>query len=800
MKVTYNWLKEMVDLEAGPEELAERLTMAGAEVESVEKIEAGLPGVLVGKVVARERDAGRPRIHWCRVSAGTTEHTVACGAPNVVVGMKSALALPGTVLPGGRKIEPRKIGGRVSEGMLCSEQELGLGDDAAGIVDLPAAARSGDPVAAALALPDYVIEVNVTPNRPDLLSVRGVAREAAVVFNTAFNPPASEPFREGGPIGNEAAVEVKDFTRCPNYTARLIREVKVAPSPFTIRRRLALCGIRPINNIVDATNYVLLETGQPLHAFDFRLLRGGKIIVRRARKGEKIVTIDGVERVLSPEVLVIADQSRPVAAAGIMGGIETEVSDATREVLLESAFFNPVTVRRSARELGLFTEASRRFERTVDPAAVPESLHRAAGIIAGLSAGIPAAGWIDEKKRRFRPVTIRVNCRRLSEFLGMEVEPDRCRKLLSPLGVEFSGGRGASLSFRAPSWRPDLTREADLAEEIARLHGYQNFAPSTPRVKISPRPLPRRHRRDARFREIAAASGLDEAVNYSFMNRWDLEGLGLEAGDPLLRLVEIANPPNRENGWLRTTLLTGLLRAVHHNLNQSADRMDIFELGRVYLSAGDASPPDEESRLALALCPGREPEGWRPSPQPDFFSLKGLLEEFFSRLGVSGAEFRPARHPLFKAGRTAEIIVDGRRRGWAGEASEAARTKFDISRPVFIAEIAVDGLADPDRSPTAYRPLPQYPAVGRDIAVIVDESTPYARVARAIEKLKPPLVEDWALFDIYRGRPLEAGKKSLAFKLRYRSESATLVDKKVTEIHEAFKEALAAELGCRFRE
>jgi len=800
MKVTYRWLQEMVNLEVGPEELAERLTMAGAEVEAVVKVDAKMPGVVVGKVTDLWKDEKRSSVHWCRVAVGGSELTIACGAPNVSVGIKSPVALPGAVLPGGRKIEPRSLGNLVSEGMLCSEWELGLGEDTAGIMILPASSRVGEPVSQALELDDCVIEINVTPNRPDLLSVRGVAREIAALTGAAFRSPSWEMPSEGAPIGEFVSVRVKDYALCPNYTARLIRGIKVVSSPFHLRRRLFVCGFRSVNNVVDATNYVMLESGQPLHAFDFRLLEGGGIIVRPAREGETIVTIDGVERGLSSRVLVIADSAKPVAVAGVMGGMNSEVSAATVEVLLESAFFNPVTVRRSARELGLSTEASRRFERTVDRAVVPEALHCSSALIVASAGGSVAGGWIDKKRKQFRTPVVRLNCSRVSRFLGVELDPAVCVRILSALGLEHLGGKSSTLRFKVPSWRPDLTREADLAEEIARLYGYEKIPTTAPRGEIAPLPPPGEYRLAVRIREILCASGLDEVITYSFMNQLDLEGLELDENDPWRRMVQIANPLSKEEGWLRTTLLPGLLRVVKHNLNRNVDQVEAFEVGRVFLSCGGSSPPAEEGRLALVLCPGREQNGLFERPRPNFFSLKGILEELLLCLGLNGIAFSPETHPFFQPGRSTRVRAGGDWLGWAGEATESVRESFDVARPVFLAEIALDRFPVPGEVPVRFRPLPLYPAVGRDVAIIVDETVAYDDITRAMEELRPPLLEDWRLFDIYRGHPLARGEKSLAFKLIYRSASGTLLDKKVSEVHQAFKEALARRLSCRFRE
>ncbi len=798
MKVSYNWLKEFVELELGPEELAERLTLSGAEVERVEKIVPPFSGVVVGRVAAVEADPEKPGWKWCRVEAGGAPLTVLCGAPNVSVGMLTAAALPGAVLPAG-EVAARKMGKRLSEAVLCSERELGLSEDASGVIELPADLAPGRSLAEALGLADAVLEIDVTPNRPDLLSIQGVARDVAALTGKGLLRPPPLRIPTGEPIGDGAEVTIKDYQLCPRYCARLIRGVKIAPSSFPIRRRLELGGVKAVNNVVDATNYLLLELGHPLHAFDHRRLAGGEVIVRAARPGESIVTIDGTQRELPASTLVIADREKPVAVAGVMGGLNSEIEAETVDVLLESAVFNPVSIRRTSRVLGMSSEASRRFERGTDPEAAPLALERATGLIIELAGGAAAGGAIDRRQTDFLRRKVEIRPGRAEQLLGYPVPPELVVDTLSRLGLERKGRGNDAIPFIIPPWRPDLTREVDLVEEIARLAGYDRIPASLPEAEITYPEPPVEQTVPERVRRILMGLGLDEVVTYSFMDPKFLDRLGVEEDSPRRRAVRIANPVNKEQGLLRTTLIPGLLAVASGNFSRKVTPVNIFEWGTVFLS-GDSGSGDEKPLISLLLTgPTIKPDWRRPEPVIDFFTLKGFLELLAGRLGVGELVFSPADDPVFQPGQCAHIEAGKSFLGVAGKLSRRVLEACSIPGPAFLAELEARPFLTAAGKIAAFVQLDQYPAIRRDMALVVDESVSFRQVKAAIEKARPELLENFELFDLYRGSQIPEGKKSFALRLNYRSQCDTLLETTVNKVHQKLLNSLETGLNCSFR-
>ncbi len=798
MKVSYNWLREFVEFELDPEELAERLTLSGAEVERVEEISPAFSGVVVGRVASIEPDPEKPSWSWCRVEIGGREPNVLCAAPNLSVGLLTAVALPGAVLPGG-KVEVRKLGERISEAVLCSEKELELGDDEGGVIELLPPLTIGQPIDQALPITDAILDIDVTANRPDLLSIRGVARDVAALIGKPLLVPAEIRLPEGPPIGEEASVTIEDYSLCPRYCARLIRGVRIAPSPFSIRRRLGLAGIKPVNNVVDATNYLLLELGHPLHAFDHTVLQGGEVIVRTSREGEKIVTIDGTERVLSPGMLVIADRERPVAVAGVMGGLYSEIKEGTVNVLLESAFFNPVSIRRTSRALGMSSEASRRFERGADPEIPPYALDRAAGLIVELAGGQVARGVIDRKTKDYSPRAVTIRPERAARLLGYPLSPDLINSTLSRLGLVSRKREGVSRQFTIPSWRPDLTREVDLVEEIARLNGFERVPSQLPRVEMISRKDPAERTVPRAARDILLGLGLDEVITYSFLDPRSLDRLGLKEENPLRRAGRITNPVNKEQCLLRTTLVPGLLEVLSSNYNRKIMPINIFEWGAVFFR--DQSDKLQERPLLSLLIsgPAVKPDWRRSEPVIDFFSLKGILELLGRRLKLDRLIFSPREDPVFQSGQCAQIASAGKPFGVAGKVSDRVLEAYSISTPIFLAELEGGFILSAAGRDTPFRPLDHYPSIRRDLALVVEESLSYRKVSEAIERHRPDLLEDYEIFDLYRGSQVPEGNKSFAFRLNYRSRYDTLCESTVNKIHQELQDALKKELGCNFR-
>ncbi|MEA1928146.1 MAG: phenylalanine--tRNA ligase subunit beta [Candidatus Auribacterota bacterium] len=801
MKVLYNWLKEFVPIDLGPDELAQRLTLSGAEVERVEKIVPGFSGVVVGRIISVESDPENPSWSWCGVDIGGKELTALCAAPNARVDILTATALPGGTLPGSdRKVETRKMGNRVSEAILCSEAELGIGEDGAGIMELSDRVLPGQPLPEELNPRDAVLEIDVTPNRPDLLSHRGVARDIAALSARPLREERVPLVAGGLPIGEDAAVKILDYDLCPRYCARLIRGVKVGKSPLWLRRRLQLCGINSVNNVVDATNYMLLELGHPLHAFDFNKLAGGEIIVRRARAGETLVTIDGDERELDPSMLVIADQERPVAVAGVMGGLDTEISDDTSAVLLESAYFAPESIRSASRALGMSSDASRRFERGADPLVVSRALDRTVALIIDLAGGEAAEGMIDEMEEPFQRTVVTLRPSRADWLLGYHLETEEMIAILTRLGLELNMEEEDRLTFTVPSWRPDLTREVDLIEEVARITGFDKIPAVIPVGRINYHKRGNEETVRSRIRDLCCGLGIDEVITYSFMSARVFSRLRIPEEHILHQACEITNPVNKEQGLLRTSLLPGLLDVLEQNVNQKAARIDIFEIGQAFTSREEPDPPREEELFTLALFQKPAQTDWsREEPALNFYSLKGILEIIGRRMNLGRLTLIPAEHPLLQPGQSARIMAGNKELGFAGTLAENIREVYSFPAQVFLAELKLEPFMAAGGMTPFFRELGQYPAVRRDMALVVDESVPYAEVDIALEKNRPELLEEYHLFDLYRGDQIPEGKKSFAFSLKYRSSDDTLCDTTVNNIHQILQKSLISVLGCTFR-
>ena len=626
MRVSLEWLREYVDVTGSPEDLARRLTMAGLEVEALHRLGEGIHGVVVAEVLDVRQHPHADRLSVCRVHDGQEVLEIVCGAPNVRPGMKAPLARVGAKLPDGRVIRKAKIRGVESRGMLCSEQELNLAQTSDGIYALPDDLPVGVDLRQALALEDWILEIGVTPNRPDCLSLVGVAREVAAITGAGWRLPPVAPQEAQEPVSQWASVEIREPELCWRYAARVLLDVRVAPSPRWLARRLEAAGLRPINNVVDVTNYVLLELGHPLHAFDCDRLAGRRIVVQRAKGGERFTTLDGVARTLPEDALLICDARGPVAVAGVMGGQDSGVTEATRTVLLESAYFLPASVRRTSKRLGLTTEASYRFERGTDPQGLILALDRAARLIAELSGARVARGRLDVYPRPWTPRRIRLRPARVRRVLGIPLSAQEIRERLQRLGLTVTQGGEESLEVAIPSHRVDLDQEADLIEEVARLGGYDQIPTPLPSGSLMsealepPAPWPA-------VRRALLGQGWNEVISYSFMDLGDLDRLRIPQDHPLRRTVVLRNPLSTEQAHLRTTLLPGLLRALRWNQHRGVTRGKLFEWGRIFLPQPGEKLPREPMRIGGVWWGTREPQGWhRPAAEADFFDVKGAVE------------------------------------------------------------------------------------------------------------------------------------------------------------------------------
>jgi phenylalanyl-tRNA synthetase beta chain len=799
MRLSLNWLSDFVDVTAPAPELAERLTMAGLEVEAVEEMVPDFSGVVVARAVKVEPHPQADLLTLAEVDAGGGRiYRVVCGAPNLQPGRLYPFAPPGGVLSQGRKLKPAKIRGVVSEGMLLAEDELGFSADHTGLMDIPQDLQLGQDLAEALGLADTVLEVAVTPNRPDCLSVLGLAREVAALLNQPLRHPEVIVAEVEEPAAPLARVIILDPVGCPRYAARLLLDLAVAPSPFWMRRRLQVAGIRAINNLVDVTNYVLLEYGQPLHGFDFRKLQGGEIKVRRPQKTEKsFVTLDGQERPLDPQTLLICDRDHPVALAGIMGGLESEITPDTRQVLIESAYFHPPVIRRTAKRLGLSTESSYRFERGVDPEGVIHALERAAQLMAALGGGRVLAGRIDEYPAPIYHPRLTLRVSRANQILRAALDQNEIAGLLKRLHLPAVVEDTDTLAVQIPSFRGDLEREIDLIEEVARLWGFENIPVTLPQGEVAtPRPAFEVRLRE-QTRQLLLGLGFSEAINYSFQSERSKGILGgEEAAAPALPL---ANPLSEEQAVMRVSLLPGLLDTLRRNIYHQVRQLRLFELSKTFRPQPGAELPREEQWLAGLMYGDRAEASWNAPEGPlDFFDLKGVVEALLEGLLINEVTFVDKDLPAYlRAG--ARVYSRGRELGVLGELSPEVSETLDVEGAIWVFNLDFQALAQAALPTPLFSPLPRYPAVYRDIALVVDVAVPAGRVEQALYEHGQPWLVEAKLFDVYTGDPIPLGRRSLAFRLIYRDPERTLTDEAVNKRHEAMIQALAQELGAELR-
>ncbi len=818
MKVALNWLKDFVAIEADTAELSRRLSVAGLEVESIERVAPAFRGVVVGKVLKVERHPNAERLSLCEVDAGAGDRlSVVCGAPNVVAGMIAPFARVGARLGGGKIDAPGASGGGLdavapleaavirgvrSEGMLCSERELGFSEDHTGILSLEAGAPLGADLASYLGIEDTVLDIAITPNRGDCLSILGVAREIAALFGLKLKLPNLNPSRlkPGKSKGADPspAVELIAPDLCPRYAALAMDGIRIGISPLRIRRRLALCGMRPLNNVVDVTNYVMLELGQPLHAFDFAKL-GNKIVVRRAGDDREFVTLDQSTRRLEPGDLVIADEHKPVAVAGIMGGLNSEVSDTTSAIVLESAYFDPITIARTARRMGLRSEASYRFERGVDRAGQVAALVRAAQLIRITADGRESAAVVDVEPNAAPRHEIELDLARLSALLGAEFNAAEARRRLQSLGMTVRASGRKKFTVIAPSFRPDVKEPADLAEEIARFNGLEEVPAVLP-----PRPATvaiedQRRAFIRTSRELMLGAGLTEAKTLAFAAPQDNRTYpGLVAAPALV----VTNPLSAELSEMRQSLIPGLLAALRFNLNRQAEAFHAFEIAKVFYGGGSGAL--EGNRIA-GLSYGRWLFGGIGNPGVDagFFTMKGLLETYFEAVGLANqvefARADSAAVPYLHPGKAAAIKIGEQLLGYVGELHprEAMALQIDARCALFELDFAYLLAYRPPR--IAVAAPPRFPAVRRDVALVLDRDVPAKSALDAIARIDAPLLESVELFDAYEGGSVAAGKKSLAVACRYRAKDRTLTDDEVNRAHARVVDLTLASLGAELR-
>jgi phenylalanyl-tRNA synthetase beta chain len=770
MRAPLSWIRDFTPAEAPVDQLVAALNQLGLEVEAVEEPGRDVRGVVAARVLEVAAHPDADRLTLVDVDYGSGQTRVVCGARNVGAGDVVPLAPAGAQIPGMR-LERRKIRGVESDGMLCSPRELGLGDDHEGILHLEDAVAPGADVREALGLDDVVFDLDLTPNRPDAMCIVGVARELAAHFGWPFDLPAARA--PTAPAVTSAITVVIDAPdRCPRYLGRAAR-VTMGPSPAWMAQRLVKAGMRPISNVVDVTNYVLLERNQPLHAFDLAHLADRGIVVRRARAGERITTLDDVERALTDDDLLICDAQRvPQAIAGIMGGGTSEVSDATTEILLEAAYFQPMGIARSSKRLKLRSESSARFERGIDPNGVAEHAERAMELLADVAGAQVSPEVADEYPGPIERRRIRVRTSRVNGILGTALSDTEIVDSLRPLGIDLEGA-GDEITVRPPTFRPDLEREIDLVEEVARRIGFDAIGRTVarPDVQVGGLSPAQRDRRTAA--DVLVGAGLSETVTLPLVSPADLE----LAGAPVDRLVEAANPLRAEESVLRTRVLPGLLRAVGRNHARGLPDVALFEIGRVFLApAKGALLPDEQYHVAVAIAGTARRRPVEEDRPVDGHDTVDVLEQLFDGLEIADARVEPADYAGFRPGRGAAVVVDGVQVGAVGEVDAPVVAGLELVAPVVALELDLDRLLASERRDRTFRALSPYPPSNIDLAFVVGEDVPAGDVATTLRRAGAELLEEVRLFDVFRAEALGAGSKSLAYALRFRAPDRTLTD------------------------
>ncbi len=791
MIVSYNWLKEYVRIPWPAQKLAEKLTASSFPVDRVENTGEKWQNILVGQIQQIEKHPQISSLLICDVAAGKETVRLVCGAANIKVGDKVPLALPGTVLPDGKRIEKAPIHGVDSTGMLCSEAELELGTDTTGIMVLNPKAKVGQSLTQALDLEDWLLELDVTPNRPDCLSIYGVAREISALYGQPLKKVDFKLRESKEPAVKYAQVSIEKPTDCPRYLAKVIRNVKIGPSPAWLARRLYSVGQRPINNVVDVTNFVMLELGQPLHAFDYDRLAHKKILVRRAKEGEEFVTLDGVKRKLSSEVLLITDAGNPVALAGIMGGQESEVSDSTANILLESAYFSPPRIRQGRKSLGLATEASARFEKGADPNIIDFAASRAAALMAEIAGGEVLKGAVDRYPKKISPKNIVLKPERANQLLDTRLSPGQMSRILKSLKFSVQGKK--SLRVTVPTFRPDITQEADLIEEIARIYGYDNIPTAVQNVGVLEVFESEQEKVFSDIKNKLVGWGFQEIITDSLVDPQILEYFGDSSA-----AISILNPITNDHSVLRTNLAVSMLPVILTNQNRKHPDLKLFEIGKVYWKQN--GQPKEDYRLCVAITGNRFSRNWETKTEEvDIFDLTGVVHTLSQSLGIKELALSDK---VSKKYLTLPWISVKARGGLIAEMGLVKRQildKFDIKNKVYLAEIDLNNLASAIGKDIYFKSLPKYPPVERDIAILVDKSLMSEQIVAKIKDWAGGLAEEVGIFDVYSGKQVPADKKSLAFYIRYRSAEKTLTEEEVNAVQNKIVQNLEKEFNAQLR-
>ena len=810
MRVSYNWLKEYVKLDLSPQELANKLTMAGIEVDSVEYLGEGIDNVVTGQITDVVDHPNADKLVICQVDIGTEVIQIVTGAPNVVNGGKVAVALIGCHLPNGVKIKKAKLRGEVSQGMMCSAHELGLDpknfseEQQTGIIIFQdEGAVIGDDVKKTLGLDNYVLELGLTPNRADCMSMVNVAREVAALTGAEFRLPSmAVKETEGQSVSRLADVQIIEEDLCHRYVARVIKNISIGPSPVWMQQHLKASGVRPINNVVDVTNFIMMELGQPLHAFDYDKLSDNRIVVRKSVQGEKITTLDEEKRELDEDTLVIADAEKAVAIAGVMGGLDSEVTEGTKNILLESAYFQGESIRRTAKKVGLRSESSARFEKGIDKEQVAAAADRAAQLIAELGGGQVAPDSIDVYPKPWEQPVITMRSERVNKLLGTNISCDDMKAILKRLWMEVEEVETEVLKVKVPSYRNDLTSEIDLVEEVARLYGYGNINTTMPKGEPSAEPITAEEMLKTKVTKVLISCGLNEMISYSFISPKVMDKLLVSEGHPWRNYVEIQNPLTEEQGVMRTSLLPGLLETTAKNFKRRQLNLQFFEIGRVFLPS-EGRLPDERVKIG-AIVSGEQFNGWVQKATPlDFFHLKGIVESLLQQLDVEKVEFKaaavPEEYPSLHPGRTAEVILNGECIGYIGEVHPQALSNVGLQQRATVMELDGGLLLKHVNLVPSYASLPKFPVVSRDLAIVVEDNVSADAIDKLIRDVGGELLKGITLFDVYKGTQISEGYRSLAYSMTYQALDRTLTDDEVSQLHDKIQQSLLEKFRAKIR-
>ncbi|ENQ3078054.1 phenylalanine--tRNA ligase subunit beta [Bacillus cereus] len=805
MFVSYRWLQEYVDIkDVTAQELADKITKSGIEVEGVEVLNKGVKGVVVGHVLECEKHPEADKLSKCLIDVGEEEPVqIICGAPNIAKGLKVPVAKVGAVLPGNFKIKKAKLRGEASHGMVCSLQELGIDaklvakDYAEGIFIFPSDVEVGADALEILNLHDEVLELGLTPNRADCLNMLGVAYEVAAIYGREVKLPAADLQEAAEKTSDYISVSVEATEQNPLYIAKMVKNVKVGPSPIWMQTRLMAAGIRPISNVVDITNYILIEYGQPLHAFDYDKLGSKEIVVRLAEEGEKMTTLDDQERTLQAHHLVITNGTKPLAVAGVMGGADSEVDNDTVNVLIESAYFAGQIVRRTSKDLGLRSESSARFEKGIDPTRTFEAIQHAAALMAKYAGGEALEGVVEIDNLQVEECTVSVTVEKINRVLGTDISLSEVSAIFTNLKFTFTEVEG-TFHVNVPARRPDITIPEDLVEEVGRLYGYDRIPSTLPTGTITRGKLTEAQIKRRKVRRYLEVAGLYEAITYSLTSTGKAKQYMVESNEKTP--VNLALPMSEERSQLRLSLVPQLLEAVAYNNARKVDNVALYEVGSVFLPTVEGELPKEEQHLAGIMTGVALQHQWQGEKKVvDFFVMKGVLEGLVDILGVSkNITYVPAKREGMHPGRTADILLDGESIGFIGQLHPEAQKQLDV-RETYVFELSLAKVFGANAEETYYNTIPRFPSMTRDMAVVVAKEVKAGEMKQVIAEAGGALLKEVTLFDLYEGEKMEEGKKSLAFSMNYFDPERTLTDEEVTEAHSRVLAAVEEKFGAELR-